>query len=580
MKQPRVVAVAASLVGIVVWGFLLSACRGKSDRSKQSSCKPSVEQVIPAVGDAAGGERVTIVTSCFRDDFTLMTPQVFFGSSVATGVIGVSATTLSVTTPAHPVEEAVNVEVRSTGIAQAARLTGGFTYFLNPPPAACSVVRVVPDWGVRSVPRTVLVEGSGFPVAPDPAPIVEFGRGNLGTSVTQIGPSMIQVDTPTVATSGAVDVIVTPAGGRSCVGPDLYTFVDPPAGCTLVSVDPDFGPESGGSIITLQGDGFAPFSEVRFGGSLASSMVKDPTTILVNAPPGVGTAGIVVDLGGGITCDLPGAYRYVSCGGAACGISATVPSVGRVGEPVTIFGTSFEAGALVLFGEAPARVISETPPNQIVAEAPAPVGGNTVVDVQVVNPNGGCCEKAGGYTYNPCMIDTVVPVTGGSVGGDLVTITGMGFDPVVDVYFGQSLVDPATIMVDGTGTRITLLSPAENSEGLRTVEVQNRLSGTSCLACCGFAYFQMTPDRTCMITLVTPSSGPLSGGNAVRISGAGFESVGTCVYFGANCATINSVQSDSITVTAPPGSGPGSVDITVAHPDVSPCIFSNAYTYN
>lgn len=66
------------------------------------------------------------------------------------------------------------------------------------------------------------------------------------------------------------------------------------------------------------------------------------------------------------------------------------------------------------------------------------------------------------------------------------------------------------------------------------------------------------------VILVGPASGPLSGGTAVTIAGRDLEGA-TAVKFGPNAASANfTVDSDNeITAVAPPGAGPGTVDVTV-----------------
>ncbi|HYM53979.1 MAG TPA: IPT/TIG domain-containing protein [Solirubrobacteraceae bacterium] len=80
------------------------------------------------------------------------------------------------------------------------------------------------------------------------------------------------------------------------------------------------------------------------------------------------------------------------------------------------------------------------------------------------------------------------------------------------------------------------------------------------------------------VTSVSPSAGPLAGGNTVTITGVEFTGA-TAVRFGAAEATGFTVDSaTSITATAPPGTG--TVDVTVTTPSgISPTGSSDRYTY-
>lgn len=88
---------------------------------------PTVTSITPAFGPAAGGTSVTITGTNF-----VATPTVTFGGTSATGVVRVSATLLTATTPAHAAG-LVNVVVTNPDL-QAGTLANG--YFYAPVPTA------------------------------------------------------------------------------------------------------------------------------------------------------------------------------------------------------------------------------------------------------------------------------------------------------------------------------------------------------------------------------------------------------------------------------------------------------------
>ena len=88
---------------------------------------PTVSAITPAFGPAAGGTSVTITGANF-----VATPTVTFGGTSATGVVRVSATLLTATTPAHATG-LVNVVVTNPDL-QAGTLANG--YFYTPTPTA------------------------------------------------------------------------------------------------------------------------------------------------------------------------------------------------------------------------------------------------------------------------------------------------------------------------------------------------------------------------------------------------------------------------------------------------------------
>lgn len=83
-----------------------------------------------------------------------------------------------------------------------------------------------------------------------------------------------------------------------------------------------------------------------------------------------------------------------------------------------------------------------------------------------------------------------------------------------------------------------------------------------------------------IVTSVTPSHGPASGGTVVQISGSGFTYT-NAVHFGTVEATSFSVLSDFfITATAPATFAPGTIDVTVTSiSGTSPVSDADRYTY-
>ena len=105
------------------------------------------------------------------------------------------------------------------------------------------------------------------------------------------------------------------------------------------------------------------------------------------------------------------------------------PNVG--GTSVTINGTDFQPGAVVLFGAAPGGIsalnCTEDAGTTITCLTPAHAAG--AVDITVVNPDGQHGSSAGAFTYVTLTLPTftsIAPVTG-VTNGSAVTITGTGF---------------------------------------------------------------------------------------------------------------------------------------------------------
>ncbi|MGH9503929.1 MAG: beta strand repeat-containing protein [Terriglobales bacterium] len=101
------------------------------------------------------------------------------------------------------------------------------------------------------------------------------------------------------------------------------------------------------------------------------------------------------------------------------------------GTSVTITGTNFQPGAVVLFGAAPGGIsgvnCAESGGTTITCSTPANVDGTT--DVTVVNVDGQLSSATAAYTFQNVTpsITTVTPATGPTNGGAAITVTGDNF---------------------------------------------------------------------------------------------------------------------------------------------------------
>jgi hypothetical protein len=136
------------------------------------------------------------------------------------------------------------------------------------------------------------------------------------------------------------------------------------------------------------------------------------------------------------------------------------------------------------------------------------------------------------------------------------------------VAFGAIQVPAASASV-ATSTTIQVKTPP--GTGPVSVTVTNPDGQTATLLN-AFTYRLAAP----LVTAVTPSSGPATGGTAVQIIGSGFQA-GSIVTFGnAPALNIQVVNSGTISATTPPGSG--TVGITVKNPDGQSATLASALT--
>jgi len=172
---------------------------------------------------------------------------------------------------------------------------------------------------------------------------------------------------------------------------------------------------------------------------------------------------------------------------------------------------------------------------------------------------------------NPApTVSAILPNSGNTAGGTVVTINGTGFSNPT-VKFGGV----AATGVSSTATSITATTPA-HAAGAVDVVVTNSDSQSATLTN-GFTYSPPNPT----IANVSPNTGPTSGGTPVTITGTNFQS-GATVKFGALSAT-DVVVVNSTTTTARTPLGPATqqlvVNVSVTNPDGTTGSGTNAFTY-
>jgi hypothetical protein len=176
-----------------------------------------------------------------------------------------------------------------------------------------------------------------------------------------------------------------------------------------------------------------------------------------------------------------------------------------------------------------------------------------------------------GSPATPPSVTAISPSLGPIAGGTRVTLTGTGFTGATVVRFGTTT---GTGMTVNSSTRITVTAPAHASG---TVYVTVTTPGGTSATVQASRYRYLLPPG---VTALSPSRGPIAGGNRVTLTGTGFTGV-TAVRFSWTAGTgiiVNSTTS-SLTVTAP-NRFSGTVYVTVTTPGgTSATVQASRYTY-
>ncbi|MBL8783309.1 MAG: IPT/TIG domain-containing protein [Deltaproteobacteria bacterium] len=239
---------------------------------------------------------------------------------------------------------------------------------------------------------------------------------------------------------------------------------------------------------------------------------------------------------------------------------------------VQLTGTKLNRVVQVLFGDAPALDPFAINDGLLVALTPPHPRG--LVDVTVVTDEGERATLAIAYKYaDPVQVVSVEPSEGHWLGGEALTIHGVGFtrDAVVLVGGRAAL---AVELIDAQTLRV--VTP-EGKPGRVDVHVSTQ-DGIGRLKN-GYTYVgdPLPTSAALRIDAVTPSHGPQNGGTAIAISGQGFKN-GAVVRVGAMPATAVQVDGDGkITARTSAGSpGPATVRVIQSGSVAE----AKAYTYD
>ena len=240
----------AALLAVAVAGLTSAAAvDARADR-------PTVAEVVPASGDAAGGTRVTVTGTGF-----VGVTSVSFGGVEAADVVVWTPLQLSCTAPPHWAG-AVSVTVRTAAGTNEANAL--FTYTSETPPP--TVTGVHPATGGTRGGTAVTLTGTGFTGAAS----VTFG-GVEATDLVVASDTELRCTTPVHPAGTASVVVRTPCGSNA--PNSLFTYAAGSTPPTVTSVSPANGGTRGGTLVVLEGTGFLGASAVTFGDEEATNVV-------------------------------------------------------------------------------------------------------------------------------------------------------------------------------------------------------------------------------------------------------------------------------------------------------------------
>ncbi len=235
-------------------------------------------------------------------------------------------------------------------------------------------------------------------------------------------------------------------------------------------------------------------------------------------------------------------------------LESIIPSTGAAtgGDIVVIRGSEFVDGAVVMFGDRPS-------PNTFFIDASwlnvtTPEGDPGLVDVRVINPDGQEAAMESAFRFEAALtLSSVLPASGPTEGGTLVTLRGTGFASGVVAVFGDRMAPIAELV---SGTELRVRTPPGN-RGLADVRVVFEDGGSAVIG--GAFDYASAP----VVDDVAPRVGLTAGGEPVVLTGRHFTS-DTRIDFGNAPATVTAVGAEGtwIEVRTPPNA-PGLAGLVV-----------------
>ena len=504
---------------------------------------PTISSVTPSSGSTLGGTTITVTGT----NLTGAT-SVKVGGVAATNVLA-TATSITAKTTAG---DAGLKDVAVTTAGGTATKTGAFTYIAPP-----VITSVTPAIGPTIGGTAITITGTNFTGASS----VKIGA-NAATNLI-VNPTSITATTPVGAAGAQKIVVTTPSGVTTQNISFTYVLLPVP---TIASVSPTSGSTLGGTTITITGTNFiAGATTVKVGDIAATNVVATATSITAVTPAATAGAKVVQVTTTGGTASKSNAFTYVVFAPTILSVS---PSSGSTlgGTQITITGTNFTGATSVKVGGVAATSVVVVSATSITAVTPASttIGAKTIV---VTTPSGSTTQAITfTYVVPAPTISSVTPSSGSTLGATTITIVGTNLTGATSVKIGGV---SATNVVVSSATSMTAKTPA-SAAGLKDVTVTT--AGGTATKTGAFTYVASPT-----ITLVTPATGPTSGGTAITITGTNLSGATNVTVNGVAATSVVVVSATSITARTPAGTiGAKSVAVTTAG---GPATKASAFTY-
>jgi RHS repeat-associated protein len=481
--------------------------------------KPFITGLVPSSGPV--GTQVLINGSGFGSTQGGSTINITGGNA---SVVSWSDTQILATVP--PTGRSGAVQVTVSGVASNSNVS-----YTVPVPHISGI-----SPGSGSVGTTLTINGTGFQSAQGTGGVY-FTSATPSATTVSWNDTQVVVLVPATSTSGSIKLV---ASNTQESNKDVVFNMPNPV---ITSLSPTSGTES--TQVQVNGSGFGTTqgsSTITFNTIPATVVIWSDTQILARVPSTAGSGPVQVTEGG--VRGNANVYFTVP----APQISSISPTIGGVGNPVTINGSGFHASQgsnWVAFNGWQSNVISWSD-NQIVATVPS--GSSTGPVKASVN---GAFSNLLPYTVPNLLINTLSPSTGPV--GTQVTLTGVGFGASQGTSVLSFNGQPAASINSWSDTQIIATVPVTAASGPTIVRVNNINSNATNV-------FSVPPP-------IVNSYSPIGGatGTTVTINGSGYQANqrNSTITFNGVAATATTWTDTQIVATVPSGASTGQLLVTV-----------------
>ncbi len=519
-----------------------------------------------------GGTTVNIYGKNFTAA-SMVGATVKFNGTAATSVTRVSDTQITAVAPAWPFMTVntlwqtapfINIQNASVNVTTLGGISkdnfGNITYDILKP----NITSISPTSGSTGGGVVLTITGKNLSYAR----LVSFNPVTAGNpvlyntsagGVTVVSDTQITCIIPSSTLIGDYRVNVTTPAGVLFTSSDVKTFTYTAIAPVITTVSPNYGPDFGGQWVNITGSGFSGTTAtgVIFNGQAGNSAyVFNDTSLTVNTPAyPKGISFITINAAGG-SITKQAAYTFAG----QPQITSLSPVSGSIagGNTITINGRNLTGASVVTFNFTRATGVTVINDGQITAILPAANQSATgSVNVNVTTYlTSSSVEGTGAFNYGSApTLTSISPVSGSISGGTLVTLFGANLANATSVTFGGL---PGTNFTRfDAATQVTVNTPATTTPGVVYPLILTP-SGSVTNSSVSYTYYGSP-----VITSISPSSGPLAGGNLVTITGTSFVGASQVTFDGTQATNFTYVDSTKITANAPAHAA-GAVTVLIA----------------